>query len=501
MLQPRERSRRRSFANGFAVVGALILVAVTAYRVWPRNRTADGTCASVAVLPFANTSGDVANEPFSDGLTDEIIGTLGKIRGLKIAGRTSAFALKGKGLSVHAVADTLGVCAVLEGSVRREGRRLKTTAELVNTSNAAVIWTETYDRELVDAFSVQEEVARAIVAALRLKLDTRSDSTSLKRPTADPIAYELYLKGRYIWWQRTNREGTLQAAQYFEQAIEQDPKYARAYAGLSDAHARLGVFGYGPPHEEFAKAKAAARQALALDSTLADAHASLAHVLFLHDFDWANSEREFRIALALDPGYTFARIAFAICLSGQGKLAEGIAELDTAHASDPLSPAVPQVLGRLYVMQREPDIAIRYLKEALELNPLLDLSYEQLGHAYLQKSMYSEALTALRRAAALSGGRDSAELAYAYAVAGQRAEAQLILGSLLKQPMLHYTLPFHIAMAYAGLGNNDQAFQWLDRAYEARASFMSGVKVEVAFEKLHGDPRWPRLLERMGLRP
>jgi len=499
--------RRRSSAGFLVAAGVLMVAGVAAYRAWPNGATNGASVpttarTSVAVLPFANISGDVANEPFSDGLTDELIGTLGKIPGLKVSGRTSSFALKGRGLSVRAIADTLGVGAVIEGSVRREGSRLKVTVELVNTSDGAVIWSEKYDRELVDALGLQEEIAQSIVAALRVKLvvaqNTRGSAT---RPPLDPLAYELFLRGRFIWWARTNRDGTLEAAHYFEQAIARDSLFARAYAGLSDAHARLGIFGYGQPRDEFAKARAAAERALSLDSALADAHASLGHVMLVYDWDWAGAEHEFRRALALDPSYTFARLTLAICLWGQERFDEAIADLDAARVTDPLSPAIPQVLGRIYVSGRKPDLAIRSLKEALELNPGLDLSYQQLGHAYLQKKMYPEALDALRRAAALSGARDSAHLAYAYAVAGQRQEAGKILRTLLDTSRHRYVPPFHIAVAYAGLGDVDEAFRWLERSYEEHGSFMGAVKAETAFESLHDDPRWPSLLRRVRFLP
>jgi TolB-like protein/DNA-binding SARP family transcriptional activator/Tfp pilus assembly protein PilF len=493
---------RRKPIGMFIAAGVLVIAMVAAYRVWPNGASFPTTSrTSVAVLPFANISGDVANEPFSDGLTDELIVTLGKVAGLKVSGRTSSFAFKGKTLSVRAIADTLGVAAIIEGSVRREGSRLKVAVELVNTSDGAVIWTEKYDRELVDALSFQEEIAQSIAAALRVKLVAQKTRGGATRATPDPLAYELFLRGRYIWWARTNRDGTLEATQYFEQAIARDSLFARAYAGLSDAHARLGIFGYGRPREEFAKARAAAERALALDSTLADAHASLAHVLLVYDWDWSGAEREFRRALALDPSYTFARLTLAICLWGQRRFDEAIADLDTARLTDPLSPAIPQVLGRIYVSQRKPDLAIRSLKEALQLNPGLDLSYQQLGHAYLQKKMYPEAFDALRHAAALSGARDSAQLAYAYAVAGQRQEAQRIVRTLVDPSKHRYVPPFHIAVAYAGLGDVDEAFRWLDRSYEEHGSFMGAVKAETAFESLHDDPRWPALLRKVRFLP
>ena len=493
---------RRRTPVALLIVAAALMLAVVAYRRWP-GAAGDPTSAraSVAVLPFANISGDVANDPFSDGLTDEIIVTLGKVAGLKVSGRTSSFALKGTKLGLRAIADTLGVAAIIEGSVRHEGSRLKVGVELVNTADGAMIWSESYDRELVDAFPLQEEIARSIVGALRVKLVAPNMRGNAARPTTDPIAYELFLRGRHIWWARTNREGTLEAARYFEQSIAHDSLFARAYAGLSDAHSRLAVFAYGQPREEFAKARAAAERALMLDSTLADAHASLGHVLLLYDVDWAGSEREFRRALALDPSYTFARVTLAICLWSQGRFDEAIADLDTAHVTDPLASSIPQVLGRVYVSQRKPDLAIRSLKEALELNPGLDLSYQQLGHAYLQKKMYAEALDALRRAAALSGARDSAQLAYAYAVSGQPAEARRIIRMLLDPSSRRFVPPFHIAMAYAGLGETDEAFAWLDRNYEQGGPFMGAARSEMAFESLHGDPRWAELLRRMRLPP
>jgi TolB-like protein/DNA-binding SARP family transcriptional activator len=494
-----DRRDRRNW-NRLAGVAAVVLVAAAAYGAWARSRPDDAgaQCTSIAVLPFANTSGDAANDPFSDGLTDELIGTLGKVQTLKVIGRTTSFAFKGKSLGVHAVADSLGVCAVLEGSVRREGRRMKTTAQLVSARDATIHWTETFDREVVDAIGLQEDIARAIVTALRVKLATGVDSALFKRQTADPVAYDLYQRGRHIYWNRSNREGNLQAASYFEQAIARDSQYARAYAGLADAHARLAVFGYEQPDAEFAKAKAAAQRALSIDSTIADAHASLGHILFVHESDWTGSEREFRTALTLDPGYTFGRIAFSLSLASQNRFDEAIAQLDTARLNDPLAPVIPQVLGRFYVALRKPDLAIRALKQALELNPVLDLSYQQLGQAYVQKRMYPEAIDALQRAAALSGARDSAQLAYVYALAGKRDDAERVVRSLVGRPSVAARVPFDIAMAYVGLGKTDSAFAWLAKGYDAHASYMGWIELEPAFDGLHRDARWPAILARSG---
>jgi serine/threonine-protein kinase len=458
--------------------------------------------ASVAVLVFANTSGDAHDEHLSDGLTDELIAALGKVPGLKVTGRTSSFALRGRALSVRAIADTLGVATVLEGSWRRVGRRLRVSAQLVSARDGAVLWSESYDRELANVIGLQEDIARAIVGALRARLVEPGPPTlAFGAGTSDPAAYELYLQGRYIFWARPGRDGTLRAIEYFEQAIARDPKYARAYSGASDGYLRLANFGYAAPQELFAKSKVAARRALALDSTLGEAHASLAHAVLLSDFAWADAEREFRRAIALDPGYAFTRGPFAICLSSQGRIAEALAQLDTAHVIDPLAIWVGNLRGRLLLAAGRPDDAIRVLLQVLALNPEMELAYQQLGHAYLRKGMAAEGIAALRRSAAMSGPRDSAQLAYAYAVTGQRTAARSILRTLLDPSRSGGALPFHIAMAYAGLGEPDSAFAWLERGYATKASFMVGVKVETAFVPLHGDPRWAPLLRRMGLTP
>ncbi len=354
-------------------------------------------------------------------------------------------------------------------------------------------------RELDAVFASPEDVAGLLAAAVRTRLAVGGGQggAPIEGRTPEPGAHALYLKGRHVFGTRTNREGLLQAATYFEQALALDPGYARAHAGLSDVHARLAVFGYGLPGAELARARAAALEALARDATLAEAHTSLGHVLLVHDFDMAAAERELRRAIALDPGYTFARVPLAICLQDQGRFEEAVAELETARTLDPLAAVASQVLGRVYVNARQPDRAIRALGDALELNPQLDLSYQQLGHAYLQKGMATEAIDAFRRAAELSGARDSAHLGYAHAVLGERRVATRILRTLLASAATRYIPPFHVAMAYAGLGDVDAAFRWLERGYAERASFMDGVAVTPAFDALHEDPRWRRLIGRM----
>jgi len=499
-IGPRGRSRA-------AIAGAAaLLVVVAGTFIWnraPFRTTAPVPAApaaagpkSLAVMPFTNTSGEPEDEPFADGLTEELIGILGKTASLRMTARSSVFALKGKQLDARKIADTLGVEYVLEGGTRRAGDRLRVFAELVSARDGRVIWSDQYDRTLADVFAVQQDIANAIAAALRVQL-----VAGRPPPTVDAEAYELYLKGRFAVNTRSGPDDLLRAVRYFEAAIARDSNYARAYAGLSDAWALISNFGYDRPRPSFAKARAAALRALALDSTLAEARTSLGHTLCTEDYAWAAAERELRSAIAQDPTYVFARTTYAVCLMATGHNAEAVAQLDTARRLDPLRVGIVALLGRVYVNWGRPDEAIAALDQAIDLNPQADLAWQQLGHAYLLKHQSADAIAAFRKAAALSGLRDSAHLAYAYAVTGDRATAERIVGDLVASSSRRYVSPFHIAMAYSGLGRVDDAFAFLERGYEERASFMGGVKVTAAFAPLHGDPRWSRLLAKMGLEP
>jgi Tfp pilus assembly protein PilF len=267
-------------------------------------------------------------------------------------------------------------------------------------------------------------------------------------------------------------------------------------AGPSSAYSALGIFGFERPHDVFPKARAAAARALALDPNLGEAHAALAHELFTYEWNWKASEESFKTAIALGPKHPMMRLYYAAFLWGRGRGEEALSQLRVMRELDPLSPT-GLMSGRVYVSMRRPDEAIRDLNETLELDPRSDLSLQLLGHAYLQKGMNDEAIDAFRRAAALSGVRDSAHLAYGYAVAGQRADAKRLIENLVRSDRSRYLPPFHIALAYAGLGDKDAALRWLERAYTERASFMDGIKVTPGFDVLHSDPRFAALLERM----
>lgn len=452
---------------------------------------------SLAVLPFANTSGDATDEHFSDGLTDELIGTIGRIGNLTVIGRTSSFAFKGKTADVRSIAESLRVGAVLEGSVRRAGDKLKIGAQLVRADDGTVVWSEIYDRDARDIFAVQAEIAQAIAGALQVKLVPSSAS----RPaTTDLAAHELYLKGRYFQ-NRVSTDDLRRSAGYFEQAIARDPRFAQAYAGLADACLLLAILGDGPQEIEVARARVSVKQALALDSTLADAHTSLASLQFVFDWDWASAGRAFERAIAIDPAYGLAHQRYGLYLMYQGHAGKALPVLERARALDPLSPATSMNLGRLHLSANRPTEAVRLLQAALELNPHLALAHEQLGNAHLQLREQELALAAFRRAATGSGPSGAARLAYALAVTGHQAEARQIVDELHQSPSHMHQSSFGLAMAHAGLGNADEAFRWLGKSYADRDAFLHTLKTTPAFDGLHDDPRWRTLLRRMGLSP
>ncbi|HZF68058.1 MAG TPA: tetratricopeptide repeat protein, partial [Gemmatirosa sp.] len=321
----------------------------------------------------------------------------------------------------------------------------------------------------------------------------------------DSATHELYLRGRHAFHNRIADDGVRQASRYFAEAVARDPDFAPAHAGLADAYTRMAAFGYADPPPTLRLAKEAARRAVALDPALAAGHVALAHALLLGDCAWDAAEREFRHAHALDPTYAFGRAPFAMLLLGRGRHDEALAQLDTARAAEPLAPWVANVRGRVLVSAGRPDEAIQVLEEALTLYPGLDLAHQQLGHAYLARRMPDRAVAAFRRGAALHGARDSAQLAYAYAVTGDRAAARRIVRRLTAPsrpahgPTGPSALAYHIAMAYAGLGEHDVALDWLERARMGGALCPIPAAVEPGFRALHASPRWRLLLSRMGL--
>ena len=373
---------------------------------------------------------------------------------------------------------------------------MRVDVRLVSTSDVEVLRaSDAYDRAAGDIFVVQDEVARNVATGLRIKLSGQGGQRLAKRYTDNVEAYQAYLKGRYFY--NTRRRAELhRAVQYFVEATQRDPAFARAYAGLADAYSALGILGFERPHDVFPKARAAAQRAIGLDPNLGEAHGALAHEQFTYEWNWKAAEESFKAAILFDPKYPQIRLAYAAFLWGRSRGEEALAQLRVMRELDPLSPT-GLISGRVYVSSRRPDEAIRDLQETLELNPRSDLALQLLGHAYLQKKMNDEAIDVFRRAAALNGVRDSAHLAYGYAVTGHRADGKRLIERLVASGGSRYLPPFHIALAYAGLGDKDAAFHWLERAYDEHASFMDGLEVTPGFDALHSDPRYTALLERM----
>ena len=456
---------------------------------------------SIAVLPFVNMSSDTEQEYFSDGLTEELLNVLAQLPELRVAARTSAFAFKGKDVSVDSVGRALRVAHVLEGSVRKSGDQVRITAQLIDARTGFHLWSRTYDRSLKDIFAVQDEISRAIVDALRLQLAVPGGTSLVRARTTDPEAYTLYLRGRYAWNKRTP-EGLQQAVQYFLRATERDPQFAAAFSGLADSYLSLTDYGLLSPAEGLPKVRAAAERALALDSTLAEAHNSLAH-LYLHDWKWDAAEREFRRALSLDPGYAPTYHWYSLALTAVGRLNEAVETMVQAQRLDPLSLRMNADLGMAFYAARQYDRAIEQEKKTLELEPNLPVAHWIMGMAYEQKGMYGQAAEAFRQALAIRPGNPNylASLARAHALAGNPSEARKLLDELLAQTRTGDASPFFIALVYTALGEKDSAFQWLDRAVAERSGSIRYLKVEPRLDSLREDPRFGQLLTAVGLSP
>jgi len=455
----------------------------------------------IAVLPFVNLGRSQDSEYLSDGLTDELIDALTQVEGLRVASRTSVFAFKGQALDVRAIGARLGVTAVIEGTVRQAGPRLRITARLTSVEDGKHLWSARYDRQLEDVFALEEEIADSIVNALRADvLAGVGPPAARKRYTANVEAYNLYLKGRFCWNKRT-QEGAAEAIEYFERAIAEDPDYALAYTGLADAHALALDYRGTPVSQGMERAKAYARQALALDETLAEAHSSLGWVLFIHDFDWEGAVAEFRRAIALDPRYATARQWYAMPLAAAGHFEESIAQAHTAVELDPASVSLWRTAGWAYYYARRWEPAIRHLRRAIAMNPTAEESHRVLGLVLSQTGALQDAEMAYREALSISR-----ETAYATAGLGnvlvrqgREPEARALLAELRERADERYVSPVALVMLSIALGERDEAFRWMERAYVERRGWMAYLAVEPLCDPLRGDERFDELLSKMRL--
>jgi TolB-like protein/Tfp pilus assembly protein PilF len=452
------------------------------------------------VLPFVNASGDPENEYLSDGITDELILALGKVEGLNVASRTSVFALKGLKEDIRNLGARLGVSAVLEGTVRRAGNRLRITAQLVGVAEGRTLWAERYDRELEDVFEIQDEIARTIVTTLRSTLLRDLGDAPPVRYTANLTAYHLYLKGRY-WWNRRTQAAIAEGIKYFERAIQEDAGYALAYTGLADSYALQIDYRGAPVREGMERARAMARKAIELDDSLGEAHTSLGWVTFVYDWDWPAAAVRFRRAIELNPSYSVARQWHSWFLIAMGRTEAALAEGRIAAELDPASVSIRRSMGWLHYYARQPREALEHLRRALAMNPTAEETHRLLGLAYLQLGMYDESAAALREAVASSESPTlaTAGLGLVAAAKGRLTEARGILEGLYAESREHYLTPVAFVILHAGLGEPDRAFEWLDRALEDRRGWLAYLKVEPLLDPLRSDSRFTRLLEQMRL--
>ena len=424
---------------------------------------------------------------------------LAKVPAIRVAARSSAFTFQGKRIDVREVGRSLNVGSVLEGTVRRAGNRLRVTAQLTSANDGLVRWGDSYEREVQDVFTVQDDITRSIVGALRVKLDPKSASApKLDHGTADLQAYDLYLRGRYAWNKRTP-EGLRESIGYFEDAIKRDSTYALAYSGMADAYISMFDYDILPAREANPKSRLAAMRALALDSSLAEAHTSLAHVL-LHEWKWDESEAEFKHALELDPAQAETYHWYALALTAAGKLEQAVAMMKRAEELDPLSARMGADLGMAYYGARQYDRAIEQEKKTLRMEPEFATSYWIIGMANEQKGSLAEATAAYEHALKLRPGNPNylAALARTQALSGRMPDARRVLDGLLHSP--EPVSPFFIALVYTAMGEKDKAFQWLDKAVADRSGSVRYLKIEPRLDPLRSDPRFNALLLRVGLK-
>jgi len=497
-VRPKRSYRRRAWTSvGLGL--ALMVAASLSWILYSESRLSP-KIRSLAVLPLESLSGDASQDYFADGMTDELITDLGQISALRVISRTSAMAYKRVHRPLAEIARELNVEAVVEGTVLRSGERVRITAQLIQVPDEKHLWAQSYEGDLQDTLALQNSVARAIAQQIQVTLNPQEDAALKKSSPVNAEAYEAYLRGRYFWNKRT-RDGLVRATDYFNRAIATDPDYARAYSGLADSYALSGDWEYGilSPQDAFPKAKAAATRALTLDDNLSEAHTSLAFFEDLYAWDWASAEKEYNRALALNPGYATAHHWYAWHLIVMGRNDEGIAELRKAESLDPLSLIISADLADALCVAHRYDESVQQSQKTIEMDPHFAVAHYELGQALEQKHRHDEAIAEFRRAVELSGGNTTFEsnLANAYAVSGRKEEAMKIARELESRQSQDSSTGASIALIYVGLGDNDRAMIWLNKAYQAR--FNPSILMRPVFDPLRSNPRFQDLVHGIGL--
>jgi len=487
--------RALTVAGGVLALSSVILVG---WLLQSRGRSP--AIRSLAVLPLENLSGDPSQEYFADGMTDQLITTLGQISALRVISRTSVMGYKGARKPLPQIARELNVDAVIEGSTMRAGGRVRITAQLIEAVADQHLWAQSYEGDLRDTLALQSRVARAIADAIRVNMQPKEQAALKNVKAVSPDAYEAYLKGRYFWNKRT-ADGLKRAKDYFETAVALAPDYAPAYSGLADTFALLGDWQYGvmASTEALPAAKAAAIKALQLDNTLGEAHTSLGFAFSGFDWDWVSAEREFRRAIDLNPGYATAHHWYAWHLSLMGRHNQAIAEMREARSRDPLSLIINADLAEILLIAHRLDESAQQSRRTIEMDRDFALAHNQLAEAYLQKGRGDDAIAEFQKAVRLSENSPVcvANLARAYASSGRSAEAEKLLTGPKNRSNAAYSNAAEIAMIYAALGDKAQAVGWLERAYNERVN--PGVLLRPGFDSLRSDPGFRKIVKRVGL--
>ena len=503
---PPAQSRKAALRLAVAVAASLalgLLVWRALAMLSPHRSAALGAASihSIAVLPFTNLSGDPNQEYFADGMTDALITDLAQIGSLRVISRSSAMRYKGVRKPLSEIAKELNVDAVVEGSVARSGNRVRIDAQLIQAPTDRHLWARSYERDLSDVLVLQGDLARAIAAEIQAKMTSQEQQRLANARSINPAAQEDYLKGLYYWGRRPL--GLQKGIEFFQQALEKEPTYALPYAGLALSYATMGSWENGilPPREAMPKAKAAGQRALELDDTLSQAHAALAYVQLHYDWDWAAAEKEFQRAIELNRNDPIAHHWYSHYLTAAGRNEESLAESKRAQELDPLDPVISIHLAWLYYYGHHYDKVIEQSQMVLEANPQSFWPHFDLGWAYEQKGMFERAIAEFQKTRTLSPASTfaTAGLGHAYGMAGNRAEAVQILRELIEQSKKGYVPAFDVAVVYEGIGDDEHAFEWLEKAYAERSSWLVYLKQDPRFDSLHSNPHFQDLLRRVGV--
>ena len=456
---------------------------------------------SIAVLPFADHSPDRDQEYFCDGMTEELINALTKLRGLRVAAWTSALRLRGEAHDTGKIGEQLKVGTVVAGSVRKAGDRLRITVQLIGTGDGSYLWSEIYDRQVKDVFAIQEEISQAIVAMLKVQIADGQSRYLVRRYTENVEAYTLYLKGRYCWNQRSE-QSLRKGIEYFEQAIAFDPRYAPAYSGLADSYSLLGNSGVVPAKSVKAKAMWAALKAIELDPTLAEAHTALGHVRATYCWDWQSACAEYRAAIALNPAYATVHHWNAITYLGPiGMLESALTEIRKAEELDPVSVSIKRDIAVILYYLRRFEQALRQCEKTIEMEPVFSGGYWALGLAHEGLCQYAEAARAFQQAlkVAPQTPRLLGALGHVYGRWGKRPEALRVVDEMAEMARTRYVAPFDFALVHLGLDNREAAFDWLEQAHKSRSYELVSLKVDPRFDAVRPEAKFARLLKRLGL--